>query len=124
MDESTINYVKEWVDIDNSIRVRREKIKMLYERKNKVETAITSYIQKNKLNDLHINVSDGHVKFVEKNTLQSVTLKFLKEQLDSFFQEAETKRTPINAETVYKYIVSQRKSFKSLEMVREITSAS
>jgi hypothetical protein len=68
---------------------------------------------------VQINVSDGHVKFAEKNNIQNITLKYLKEQLDCFFQEQH----PKESETLYKYILGNRKVSSTFEMVREIKDA-
>jgi len=116
MNEETAGKIREWIDIDNTIRTRREKLKMLYEKKNTLESQIKSYIKRNKLEGVQINVSDGHVKFAEKNNIQSLTLKFLKEQLDEFFAGNQ----PRDAETLYKFILGNRKVQTSFEMTRDI----
>ena len=119
MNEETASRIREWIEVDNNIRIRREKLKMLCEKRTTIETQIKSYIKKNKLDGVQINVSDGHVKFAEKNNIQNITLKYLKEQLDCFFQEQH----PKDSETLYKYILGNRKVSSTFEMVREIKDA-
>ena len=119
MNEETASRIREWIEVDNNIRVRREKLKMLCEKRTTIESQIKNYIKKNKLEGVQINVSDGHVKFSEKNNIQNITLKYLKEQLDAFFLETHDK----DAETLYKYILGNRKVSATFEMVREIKDA-
>lgn len=121
MDSETVNSIREWVEVDNSIRSRREKLKMLYERKNALEAKITTYVKKKNMQDVQVNVSDGHLRFCEKNHLQSLSQGMLKEKLLAFFEKAaHTPSLTVDAESIYKYVLDHRKQHTAIEIVRDI----
>ena len=121
MDSDTVESIREWVEVDNSIRSRREKLKMLYERKNALEAKITSYVKKKNMQDVQVNVSDGHLRFCEKNHLQSLSQGMLKEKLVAFFEKAShTPGMTVDAESIYKYVLDHRKQHTAIEIVRDI----
>jgi hypothetical protein len=121
MDNDTIDSIREWLEVDNSIRNRREKLKMLYERKNALESKITTYVKKKNMQDVQVNVSNGKLRFTEKNNLQGLSQGLLKEQLVAFFEEAAHKRDmTVDADNIYKYVLSHRKQYTSMEIVRDI----
>ena len=112
--------IKAWLALDNELRVHKNVVKTLSERKLTLETRIKTYVQTNNLTNVHINVSDGKLRFDEKKTTSGLTLKFLKEQLANFFAEASRKATAITSDAIYAYVVGNRKEMTNLEMIREI----
>lgn len=115
--------IKAWLALDNELRVHKNTVKTLSERKLALETRIKTYVQANNLTNAHINVSDGKLRFDEKKTTSGLTLKFLKEQLASFFAEAALKATAVTPDAIYAYITGNRKEVTTLEMIREIGGA-
>jgi hypothetical protein len=121
MDEQTKQRIVEWVDTDNIIRTRKEKLKLLYDKKAKLENEIKTYVKRNNLTDFKIRISDGHIRFTEKNNLQAISQKYLKESLEDFFKAAaNNKNIAVNADTVYEFILKNRKSYTAFEMTRDI----
>jgi len=116
-----ITKVQEWVEVDNTIRNRREKLKALYDNRTKLEKSIVDYVKKKDLQNASLRLNDGSIRFAEKNVLQTLSQGFVKEQLEAFFEEAKHNRAlELNAETVMKYMLSHRKQHSTLEMIRDI----
>jgi len=116
-----ISKIQEWIEVDDTIRNRREKLKTLYDTRTKLEKLITSYVKKKELQNASLKLNDGSIRFSEKNVIQTLTQGFVKEQLEAFFEEAKHNQAlELNAETAMKYMLSHRKQHSTLEMIRDI----
>jgi hypothetical protein len=81
--------VQEWVSIDNEIKVLNNKIKDLRERRTTNENDILTYVEKNKLNQATINISDGMLRFVKVKQTAPLTLKYVNECLEKCIKNKE-----------------------------------
>lgn len=117
MEQNTVSKIKTWIEVDNQLRKLNEKAQLLRNRKKELEDSLVDDIHEQELINTQVNISDGHIKFVEKKVTENVTLKFIKKNLESFFETF--KGTP-NADIVYKYIIKNRKTDNVISINRKI----
>ena len=82
--------VRSWVKLDDELRRVQEKARELRERRNDIAYSIHSYVSTNDLRNATINISDGRLKFVQTQTPQSLTFKFLEECLNEIIPNKDT----------------------------------
>lgn len=138
MDTEYINKVKTWLALDNqSLRLKeemekkteklkleldaivegyKEKMDKVSDEKKELEEDILKYVETNALEKMTLSLSDGSLKFTKKSTQQSVSLKYLKATLGKYSKEKEA----IDAEDVYKYLVTNLETKTKLSMKREV----
>jgi len=81
--------VKNWVAIDNQLKLLNEKTKELRETKNTMEDSIMTYVRTNKLTNAVVNISDGKLKFVTTKQTAPLTLKFIDDCLSKCIKSEE-----------------------------------
>jgi Family of unknown function (DUF5760) len=116
-DSKLTDNIRRWIEVDNNIRSRRDNIKDLTERRNAIEREITDYVQQHNMQNLQVNVTDGMIKFANRNTYQSVSMKVLKELLTQYFEQNPR---DTNVDNICKFVAKNRKMTSSFEMVRSI----
>ena len=84
------NNIKEWVSVDNEIRLLTEHIKELREKKNKVNNNIIRYVETNQLTNSTIQLSDGLLKFYNQKTYAPLTYSFLQDTLKDILSIEQT----------------------------------
>ena len=95
-DPEFIENIKLWVSYDNKIEDGNKKIKILRNEKVNISNKITSYMEKNNIQDTIINISDGqNIKYCEQNIACPLTFKFLEEVLNKYFQNDHEKVSEI-----------------------------
>lgn len=87
--------IKNWVSLDNEIKIIQEKIKILREKKLNLSENINHYVITNKLENVTIQISDGKLKFGKTHTSQPLTFKFLEESLSEIISNKEQVNTII-----------------------------
>lgn len=87
MDISYINKVREWVEIDNKILRSKDNIKEAVDKKKDLEEEILEYVEKNKLTELTLNISDGTIKFSKKVATQPLSIKTIKALMEKYKEE-------------------------------------
>jgi hypothetical protein len=116
MDISYINKVKEWVKVDNQIletqesstihiealAKTKEKIEPLQEKKKEIEDDILQYVQKQKLENLTLNIGDGDIKFGKKTSSSPLSIKSIKAALEKYNEE---NRDAIPIDKICDYII-------------------
>ena len=121
LDSNIQDKLKKWVEIDNSIRQRRDQTNKLYEQRKKLEENILSYAKSKNLDNLVININDGKLRFTNKTMPFTITQKFLKDKITEYFQKArQNPSIKVNEETCYNYIMSQREIKKQFELKRDV----
>ena len=88
--------VKNWVSIDNQMKILNEKTKELRDKKNKMEESIMAYVITNKLTNAVVNISDGKLKFVTTKQTSPLTLKFVDECLNKCIKSEEQVKQIMN----------------------------
>lgn len=104
--------IKNWVAIDNQIKLLNEKTKELRENKNTTEEAIMTYVKINKLANAVVNISDGKLKFVNIKQTAPLTLKFVEDCLKKCIKSEEQVKQIMN------YIKESRESKYSPDIKR------
>jgi hypothetical protein len=85
--EEFVDNIKKWVQFDSMIQQHSQEIKTLREKRETVHDVISQYIETNSMQETVINISDGHLKYVEQNVTQPLTLTLLKMCLDEYFKD-------------------------------------
>lgn len=104
--------IKNWVAIDNQIKLLNEKAKELRENKNTMENSIMSYVKINKLTNAVVNISDGKLKFVTTKQTPPLTLKYVEDCLKKCIKSEEQVKHIMN------YIKDSRESKYSPDIKR------
>lgn len=107
MDIAYVTKIQEWVALDNQVKDIKEQIKALenkelVEKRDAIEKEIVEYIEKNKLEKLTINISDGNIKFSKTNMKSPLNNKTLKTLLDKYQEEEDNN---IDVDALYNYII-------------------
>ena len=104
------------LELDTIVQGYKQRINMVSDEKKELEEDILKYVETNALEKMTLSLSDGSLKFTKKSTQQSVSLKYLKTTLGKYSEEKEA----IDAEDVYKYLVSNLETKTKLSMKREV----
>lgn len=75
------NQVKMWVHVDNQIKEMNDKMKELREKRNSLETNLTTYAENNNLTNSALQISDGKLKFANTKVPEPLTFKYLEKTL-------------------------------------------
>jgi hypothetical protein len=71
------NQINDWIELDNQLKLYNEKIKMIRDKKNIITQNILNYVDANQLTEKSVKIPDGSLKFVNLNTTQAITFKYL-----------------------------------------------
>ena len=64
--ELFIENVKQWVTIDNQLKIVNEKTRLMRERKQKINQEICDYAVHHNIDHKYIEISDGTLKFFKR----------------------------------------------------------
>lgn len=78
--------IKNWLSIDNQIRDLKNKIKVLQAGQTELTPQIMGFMSKNEIHNMNLGDS-GKLKYVKRETAQSITQKLLKEKLVELLNE-------------------------------------
>ena len=56
--------IKQWVLLDNQLKILNEKVKEIRDKRNSVNESIQTIVEKNNLTNKSVQISDGSLKFV------------------------------------------------------------
>ena len=104
--------IKEWVKIDDQLKILSKKQKELREKKNTLNDSINDYIETNKLNNSIIKISDGSLKYNSTKNAQPLTFRYIKECLSNCISNQES------VEQLMEYIKQHRDIKVSNELKR------
>ena len=104
--------IKDWVALDNNIKTLSDEIKILRDKKKKLNNSILEYINTNNLTNATININDGCLKFSHTKITKAITLKYLEESLN----ELITDKNQIS--TILEYIKRNREINEIQEIKR------
>lgn len=135
MDVAYINKIQKWVELDNvilrsqeglkphqeAINKNKEEVAKWTDEKKTIEDDVLEYIQKNKMDKLTINISDGCIKFGKKTSQQSLTIKTLKALLDKYSEsESEGGGNGVDTNKLFDFIVDNLEKKTTLFMKRDL----
>jgi hypothetical protein len=100
--EELSRIIKDWVNIDNDIKVLQKELK---ERRNNKKMLTNSLVEIMKTNEIDcFDINNGKIIYSKNNVKKSITKKHLLDSLHKFFND-----TPgIDCETIAKYILDKR----------------
>jgi hypothetical protein len=96
------NQIKQWVEIDNKVKVLNSELRELRSDRNNISDEIVSFVDSNNLDKAVIEISDGSLKFGTIKQTSAITLKFIKKCLNECIDNQDT------VEQLIKYIKSKR----------------
>jgi septal ring factor EnvC (AmiA/AmiB activator) len=102
--------IKEWVYIDNQLKILNDKIKSLREQKSKLNENIINYANKNNMFNSNIQISDGKLKFTNTKLQTPLTFKYLEKCLGDV----------IRNENQVKQIMDYVKAKREIKSISEI----
>ena len=105
--------IKEWVSLDNEIRMVNDRVKELRDKRNSINEDIIRYVETNQLNASTIQLSDGSIKFGMQKIYSPLTYTFLQDILKNILPENELKK-------IIAYIKENRISTTSTNIKRTI----
>ena len=79
--------IKRWVKLDNDSKKLAQSMKELREEKNNISTDLFDYFSNNNMKPPNVNISDGKLGFVEVNTANVLSFKFLEDCFNEYFDE-------------------------------------
>jgi len=83
--------IKEWVQLDNQIKVYNEKIRAIKERRNELAQSILGNEQnfETQLCNKSIKISDGSLKFVNTRVTPQLTFKYVENSLSQIIKNED-----------------------------------
>lgn len=104
--------IKEWVKIDDQLKLLQQKQKELREKRGDLNHEINNYIETNNLNNSIIQISDGSLKYNSNKSTQPLTFRFVRECLSNCISNEES------VEQLMNYIKEHRESKINYELKR------
>ena len=96
--------IKQWVRLDDQLKIVNEKTKEIRDQRNDIEENILIYVEKNNLQNATAKITGGRLKFVEIKQTAPLTLKFVEECLN------QTLNNPAKVKEVMAHIREQRET--------------
>lgn len=79
--------IQHWVKIDNQIKILNQQIKTMREQKHQLLDKINTYVASQNLTNRSVQISDGQLKFVQTQSTQSLTLRFINDCLSEIIKD-------------------------------------
>tara|TARA_B110001450_G_scaffold151894_2_gene141743 strand:+ start:13748 stop:14095 length:348 start_codon:yes stop_codon:yes gene_type:complete len=105
--------IKRWVKLDNDSKKLAQSMKELREEKNNISSNLFDYFSNNNMKPPNVNISDGKLGFVEVNTANVLTYKFLEECLNEYFDESKESKELIN-------FIKSKRSYSKNKIIRRL----
>ena len=103
--------IKSWIKLDNEIKESSSELKSLRTQKEDYNQNILEHVKDNNLEHAIIKIGNGRLKFVDTNSTQPLTYKFICECLCDYFKNDD--------ETVME-IIYHIKSKRTIKKTKEI----
>lgn len=105
--------IKRWVKLDNDSKKLTQSIKELREEKNNITSNLFDYFSNNNMKPPNVNISDGKLGFVEVNTANVLTYKFLEECLNEYYSESKESKELID-------FIKSKRSYTKNKIIRRV----
>lgn len=92
MSDSFKNKIKQWVTLDNEIKVLSERIKEIKDERHDVNQDILIYVETNNLKTSTIQLSDGCLKFINNKSYTPLTFSFIEQCMKEIIPEKEVEQ--------------------------------
>lgn len=117
MEADYVEKVKEWVELDNKAMELKTSISDLNEKKKELEEDIIEYVEKNQLENISLNITDGKLKFPKTTVKQSLSIKYLKVALGKYNEEHSS---DIDVDALCKYLIDNLETTSRLTIKRMV----
>lgn len=87
--EDFINNVKQWVNLDNQLKIVTEKTRLMRERKTLLNSNICAYANQYNINHKNIEITDGRLQFYKRKEYKPLTYGFLDDTLREIIPNKE-----------------------------------
>jgi hypothetical protein len=104
------NQIKQWVQLDNEIKLLNDRTKVLREKRNTLEKNITTHATSNGLSNSEVQLNNDKLKFVNTRVPEQLTFKYLERTLGEI----------IKNENQVKLIMEHLKNKREIKVVPEI----
>lgn len=104
--------IKEWISLDNQLKLLNEKVKEIREKRQVANNFIIEHISKNNNLKANINIPDGKLKFAQINSAAPLTFKYVEKCL------GEVIRNENQVKQIIDYIRSKREIKSVFEIKR------
>ena len=74
-------YIKQWVSIDNQIKILNDKARELREQRSEAGNDILQYVETNNLSNATVQISDGKLKFSVSKQTAPLSLRYINDCL-------------------------------------------
>ena len=109
-------HIKTWVVYDNQIKVYNDKVKEIRQKKSSIGENIVEYMQRKHPNHSTIEISDGKLKIANTNTTTPISLKYIEECANSYFNDKNI------VDGFMKHIKNRRETKSNVEIKRFYSS--
>ena len=102
--------IKEWVSIDNKLKMHQEMVKELRSQRNEIGSDILMYVNTNKLDNAVIEISDGRLKFNNTKITSPLTFRFIKDCLNDCITDTK----------IVEQIIEHIKNKRDIKYIKDI----
>ena len=81
--------IKQWVSMDNQMKLYLEKVRELRAQRNDLTDILTHYANNNNLGNAIVQISDGRLKFQHTKITNPLTFKFVEECLHDCIEDPQ-----------------------------------
>lgn len=96
MDDELKQSLKDWIKLDNKIRMYNEELRNLRKEKESLTQSVTEAMKIHNLTHQKINTQDSRIAFIEKTMHSSLTFAFLEKHLGDIVPEPDSVAYIIN----------------------------
>ena len=114
--EQLIKCVKEWVRIDNEIRLLQKEQSLRKNEKKKISQELMEVMKKNEIDCF--DIKDGQIMYTKKNVKKPITKKNLMNILTNFYKGDMEKAGELN-----NFILDSREDVVKESIVRKVVNA-
>jgi uncharacterized protein YaaW (UPF0174 family) len=119
MEATYVDKVKEWVELDSKALELKTSINDLNEKKKELEEEIIEYVEKNNLENISLNITDGRLKFPKTTIKQSLSMKYLKTTLGKYNEE-HASSAQIDVDALCQYLVDNLETTTKVTIKRMV----
>lgn len=110
--------IKEWVSLDNKLKILNGTIKELRSERNNLGDGIIQYVETNELNNATVRISDGNLRFTQNKQTAPLTLTYINQCLTECLKDENHVKqimTHIKKNRETKYVPDIKRSYAKSE---------
>jgi hypothetical protein len=113
--DAFVENVQKWVALDSQLKIMTDKTRIMRENKHELTARINEYVEANQMRDRKIEISDGTLRFCDKNEYAPLTFGYIQESLNKIIPNAE------HVEQIIKHLKDNREIKTSADIRRTFT---